>query len=142
MNRLLITLLLVFFAANLSAQRTNITGLWKTVDDNTGKVRSVVEIYEQNGKIYGKIKQLFREPHEVQDPVCKECTDHRKDKKVVGMEIISGLKKDGNEYSGGKIMDPENGKSYDCKLWVEDGKLKVRGYIAFIYRTQTWLPHH
>jgi uncharacterized protein (DUF2147 family) len=131
---------MIIFSTVLLAQRSSVIGQWKTVDDNTGKVRSVVEIYEKDGKIYGKIVKLFREPHEIQDPVCKACTDHRKDKKVVGMEIISGLSKDGNEYSDGEIMDPENGKSYSCKIWIEDGKLKVRGYIAFLYRTQTWLP--
>ncbi len=121
-------------------QQTDIFGKWKTIDDKTGKTKSIVEITERNGKAYGKIIQLFRPPNEDQDPVCMECTDHRKGQKVIGMEIISGLQRDGKEWSGGKILDPENGKEYTCKLWVEQGTLKVRGYIAFIYRTQIWLP--
>lgn len=140
MKKTVLFSLMIIFSTVLFAQRNSVLGQWKTVDDNTGRIRSVVEIYEKEGKIYGKIVKLFREPHEVQDPVCKACTDHRKDKKVVGMEIITGLAKDGDEYSDGVILDPENGKSYSCKIWVEDGKLKVRGYIAFLYRTQTWLP--
>jgi len=140
MRKTVLFSLMMIFSTVLLAQRSSVIGQWKTVDDNTGKVRSVVEIYEKNGKVYGKIVKLMREPHEDQDPVCKACTDHRKDKKIVGMEIISGLSKSGKEYSGGQIMDPENGKSYSCKIWIEDGNLKVRGYIAFLYRTQTWLP--
>ena len=61
-------------------------------------------------------------------------------KPIVGLEIIRDMKKDGDEYAGGDILDPENGKVYRCKIWVENGKLMVRGYIAFLYRTQTWLP--
>jgi uncharacterized protein (DUF2147 family) len=139
MKRTVLFSLIMIFSTVLLAQ-SSVIGQWKTVDDNNGRVRSIVEIYEKDGKIYGKIVKLFREPHEIQDPVCKACTDYRKDKKVVGMEIITGLSKNGNEYSSGVILDPENGKSYNCKIWVEDGKLKVRGYIAFLFRTQTWLP--
>lgn len=139
-TNLLFIILLLFVSVNAIGQRTSIFGEWKTVDDNTGKIRSIVEIYEKNGKAFGKIKKLFREPHEDQDPICVECTDHRKDKKVIGMEIISGMEKDGDEWEEGEILDPENGKTYNCKIWVEEGKLMVRGYIAFLYRTQTWLP--
>ncbi len=115
-------------------------GKWKTIDDETKKPKSIVEIYEKNGKIYGKVVKLFREPSEDQNPNCKECTGDRKGQKVLGMEIIRGLKKDGNEYEGGTILDPKNGKIYDCKMWVENGKLQVRGYVAFFFRTQVWLP--
>ena len=115
-------------------------GKWKTVDDNTGKTKSVVEITEKGGKLYGKVLQLF-DP-EKPDPVCEECAedDPRYMKPIVGLEIIRDMKKDGDEYAGGDILDPENGKVYRCKIWVENGKLMVRGYIAFLYRTQTWLP--
>jgi uncharacterized protein (DUF2147 family) len=115
-------------------------GKWKTVDDNTGKTKSVVEISERGGKLYGKVLQLF-DP-EKPDPVCEECAadDPRYMKPIVGLEIIRNMTKDGDEYAGGDILDPENGKVYRCKIWVENGKLMVRGYIAFLYRTQTWLP--
>ncbi len=118
----------------------SITGKWKTMDDETGKPRSIVEVYEKEGKVFGKIIELFREPDEDPDPICEECTDYRKDKKVIGMEIISEMKAKGDEYVDGEILDPENGKIYKCKLWIEEGNLKVRGYLYFLYRTQTWLP--
>lgn len=120
----------------------SIVGKWKTIDDNTGKTRSIVEIYEKGGLYYGKIIKLFREPGEEQDPVCDECEDHRKGEKIIGMEIISKMKynKSDEEYKKGEIMDPENGNIYDCRMWLEDGNLKVRGYLLFFYRTQTWLP--
>ncbi|MFK7952057.1 MAG: DUF2147 domain-containing protein [Ekhidna sp.] len=121
----------------------SVVGKWKTIDDNTGKTRSVVEIYEKEGLFYGKILKLFREPGEEQDPVCEECEDDRKGQKIIGMEIISEMKynKGDNEYKKGEIMDPESGNIYDCRLWLEDNKLKVRGYLLFFYRTQTWLPY-
>jgi len=125
-------------STSLNAQ--SIFGKWKTIDDNTGKVRSIVEIIRQDGKAYGRILKLYPEPGEDQDPICEECTDSRKNKKVIGMTIITDMVKDDNEWEDGQILDPENGKVYDCKLWVEKGQLKVRGYIAFFFRTQTWLP--
>jgi uncharacterized protein (DUF2147 family) len=76
------------------------------------------------------------------DPVCEECDsdDPRYMKPVVGLTVIRNMIKDDDKWEDGDILDPENGKVYRCKLWVEDGKLQVRGYIAFLYRTQTWLP--
>ncbi|WP_089357720.1 DUF2147 domain-containing protein [Ekhidna lutea] len=136
-----ITLLALFAATTLYSQ--SIVGKWKTIDDESGKPRSVVEIYEKGGKYFGKIVKLYREPGEDPDPICEECGDHRAGQKVIGMEIISDMKYDkgDNEYRKGEILDPENGNIYDCKLWVEDGNLKVRGYLLFFYRTQTWLPY-
>lgn len=93
----------------------------------------------KDGKAYGKIVKLFREPDEDQDPICDDCTDYRKNQKVLGMTIITDMVLDDDEWEDGEILDPKNGKIYDCKLWVEDGKLMVRGYIAFFFRTQTWL---
>lgn len=125
---------------SISIHAQSVIGRWKTIDDDSNKPKSIVEVYEKNGKIFGRIEKLYLEPGEDPDPVCDECTDHRKDKKVMGMMIITDMEKDGDEWNGGKILDPENGKIYRCKIWVEDGNLKVRGYIAFLYRTQTWLP--
>ncbi len=142
MNRLF-SLSLVILASICSIQLAaqSPVGKWKTIDDETGKVRSIVEIYEKNGKIYGKILKIFRAPTADQNPSCKSCSDDRKGQKIVGMEIIRGMKKDGSTYEDGTILDPETGKIYDCKMWVEGGKLQVRGYIAFFFRTQTWLPN-
>lgn len=131
----------MFVATMLHSQ--SIVGTWKTIDDESGKPRSVVDIYEKDGRYYGKIIKLFRDPGEDPDPICEECEDYRKGQKVIGMEIITDMKYDkgDDEYRKGEILDPENGNIYDCKLWVEDGKLKVRGYLLFFYRTQTWLPY-
>lgn len=141
MMKIQLTLIMLFAAGMLSAQ--SIAGTWKTIDDETGKPRSVVEIEERNGKYFGTITRLFREPGEEQDPICDVCPGKRKNQKVIGMEIITDMEYDAEdeEYTDGEILDPESGNLYDCKLWVEDGKLKVRGYVMFLYRTQTWLPY-
>ena len=115
----------------------SILGVWKTVDDDGKTAKSYVDLYEKGGKVFGKIVKLLQKP---QDQLCDKCKDDKKDKPVLGMEIISGLTKRGAVYSGGKILDPENGKTYDCKIWREGDTLKVRGYVAFFYRTQTWQP--
>lgn len=129
--------------AGFSFSQEAILGKWKTLDDETGKPRSVVEIYERGGKYYGKIIKLFREPDEEPDPLCTECEGELNGKKIIGMEIITDLKynKGDDLFHKGDILDPENGNVYDCKLWVKDGELKVRGYLLFFYRTQIWLPH-
>jgi uncharacterized protein (DUF2147 family) len=139
MNFLKIALFLTssLLVSNSFAQ--SIVGKWKTIDDETGKEKSIVEIFIEDGKAYGKIIKLFRTPDEDQDPICDVCTDHRKDKKIIGMTIITDMVMDDDEWDDGEILDPNNGKVYDCKLWVEDGTLQVRGYIAFFFRTQTWL---
>ncbi|PIB37317.1 hypothetical protein BFP72_00285 [Reichenbachiella sp. 5M10] len=123
--------------------QASIVGRWKTIDDETGKPKSVVEIYEVEGKYFGKVLKLFRGEGEDPDPVCKECDpqDDRYQQRVIGMDIIRDLEQDGDEFEDGTILDPANGKVYDCKLWIEDGTLQVRGYIAFLYRTQTWKRH-
>jgi uncharacterized protein (DUF2147 family) len=136
-SKFFIAIIFILLAMQLQAQ--SVVGRWKTIDDETKKPKSIVEIYEQNGKIYGKIIKLFRTPQEDQDPVCDKCTDFRKGKKIIGLNIITDMQKDGDEYVDGKILDPKNGKIYNCKLWVENGNLMVRGYVAFFFRTQTWV---
>jgi uncharacterized protein (DUF2147 family) len=113
----------------------SILGVWKTIDDDGKTAMSHVEIYEREGKVFGKIVKLLQDPP---DSLCDKCTGNKKDKPVLGMEIIDGLSKDGLAYSGGKILDPDNGKTYTCKIWREGDTLKVRGYVAFFFRTQTW----
>lgn len=121
-----------------------ILGRWKTIDDETGRVKSVVEITERNGMIYGTIVELFRLPDEDPDPICDQCEDDRKDQKALGMEIVRDMVQDGNdfEWEDGTICDPKNGKVYDCEMWIDPtnpDELKVRGYILFLFRTQTWV---
>jgi uncharacterized protein (DUF2147 family) len=136
MKTLFIFICTLFLITTVSAQ-SGIEGRWKTFDEETGAMKSIVEISIKDGKLYGRIVQLS--PESDVNKVCSECTDHRKGAKILGMEIISGLTKDGNEWTGDRaILDPENGKLYDVKIWLEDGKLQVRGYIAFLFRTQTW----
>lgn len=121
-----------------------IVGKWKTIDDNTNQPRSIVEIYKNGEKYFGKVLTTYPKPGEDPDPICDECKDHRKGQKIIGMEIIKDLTYDqkNDQYHKGEILDPENGNIYDCKLWVsDDGSLKVRGYLLFFYRTQTWLPY-
>ncbi|MCK5349485.1 MAG: DUF2147 domain-containing protein [Desulfobacula sp.] len=129
------------FVFSAYAQDTSIVGKWKSIDDKTKEPKSIVQIYEQDGKYFGQIKELFRKPGEDPDPVCDKCKDDdpRKDQPTKGMIIIQDLVKKGEKYSGGTILEPSTGKIYRCELWVKDGKLMLRGYIAFFYRTQTWL---
>jgi len=121
-----------------------VEGYWKTIDDETGKPRSIVHITVVDGKLQGRIVQLFRQPGEAKDPDCTECQDDLHMKKIVGMEIVSGLKGEGDDWNGGSIMDPGKGKTYGCNMQLQDEgkKLKVRGYlgIAMLGRTQYWYP--
>ena len=113
-------------------------GTWKTVDDEEGTVKSHVEIYEKDGKLHGKVIKLI----DPEGTTCIKCKGDKKDQPIVGMEIMWGLKPDGDhKWKGGKIMDPKNGKEYKCKLELkDDNTLDVRGFIGFslIGRTQTW----
>ncbi len=143
MKRLVLLISVFMFLAMSSAlfaQKDPIIGKWKTIDDETGEPKSIVEIYMRNGKFYGRVDSLFRKPGEDPNPKCDKCPedDPRYNKPVLGMEIIKDMVKDGDEYVGGTILDPKKGKIYRCKLWIEDGKLMVRGYLAIFYRTQTW----
>ena len=134
-----------FFTINLNAQHEDITGLWKTIDDETGQPKSIVKLYLNDGKLYGDVVKLFRKPGEDPDPICDKCDedDPRYNQKILGMTIITDMEyqKDDNEWEDGEIMDPKKGKIYDCKLWVENGKLQVRGYVLFFHRTQEWLRY-
>lgn len=140
MKYCLVVFLSVFgFSMGLQAQ--SIVGKWKTIDDVSGKERSVVEIFQKGDKYFGKIIKFFPQPGDDPDPVCDECKGDKKGEKIVGLQIIEHMEQKGDQYNDGEILDPENGKVYDCKLWVQDGNLKVRGYLLFLYRTQTWLPY-
>lgn len=132
------TVLICMLVVSFTFAQGNVTGKWKTIDDETGKMKSIVEIKVVDGKLYGTILKL--KPGSDPNKVCTECEDHRKGQKIVGMQIITGLEKDDDVWEGDDgILDPENGNLYDCKIWEEDGKLQVRGYIGFFFRTQTWI---
>jgi uncharacterized protein (DUF2147 family) len=135
MRVLIIILLGCCSVVALSTHAENITGKWRTIDDETGKAKSIVEIYEEGGKYYGRVLDLLLKPD---DTLCDKCKDDLHNKTVVGMVILSDMQKEGDEYNSGEILDPAKGNFYRCKMWLEDGNLQVRGYIAFLYRTQTW----
>lgn len=132
--------LLALFIGNLALAQSEIHGKWKSFDDETLEAKSVVDIFEKEGKYYGRIIRLFRKANEDPDPICTECDteDPRFNKKVIGMEILRDMKKIGNEFSEGTILDPKNGKIYNCKIWIEGSDLKLRGYWGPFFRTQTW----
>ncbi|WP_156885766.1 DUF2147 domain-containing protein [Massilia niastensis] len=125
------------------AQTASPTGLWKTIDDETGKPKALVRVTEDQGVLSGKIEKLFRAADQDQNPKCTACEGQRKDQPLIGMTILSGLKKDGSEYTGGEILDPAKGKTYKSKAALKDGgsKLEVRGYIGapMFGRSQTWV---
>lgn len=112
-------------------------GLWNTIDDTSGEAKSTVELYMEGDRLYGRIIELIN-PDEP-NPVCEQCTGEKLNQPVIGLTIIEGLSFDGDYWSDGEILDPENGKSYDCRIWREGNKLMVRGYIGFFYRTQSWI---
>lgn len=119
--------------------QNSVTGKWKTIDDETGKAISVVEIFESKGKIYGKVIEIFNPNN--RNRVCENCSGSDHNKPILGMIVIKGLTKDGTEYSNGKILDPKHGKLYKCYITLESpDKLKVRGYIgiSLLGRTQYW----
>ena len=130
------------FLISITSFCQSVEGKWKTIDDETGEVKSIVEIYKSGDALHGKIVKLFRKPTEDPNPKCTLCEDDRKNQTILGMEIIRDLKQDDDEWEDGTICDPKTGKVYDCSLWVDEddpNKLQVRGYIAFFFRTQTWI---
>jgi uncharacterized protein (DUF2147 family) len=139
MKRLLAAIALVWAGSALAQTPV---GVWQSVDDKTSEAKSQIRITESGGVLTGRIEKLLRKEAR-QDAVCDECTDDRKGKPLVGLEIIRGAKKaEGKEaWEDGKILDPENGKSYTLRLTPVDGgrKLEVRGSVLGIGRTQTWV---
>ncbi len=126
--------------AGYAADPASPVGRWKTFDDKTGQARALVRIYEQNGKLFGRIDQTFKPGGDAR--VCAPCTDDRKGQPIVGLVIIRNMKQDGDEYNGGDILDPESGSVYRCKMHLEQNgaRLVLRGYIGFSFlgRSQTW----
>lgn len=118
-------------------------GLWKNIDDMTGKPKALIRITETRGELQGQIEKLYLAPGLDPNPRCDKCSGDKKDQPVLGMVFMSGLKKNGNEYTDGQILDPDNGKLYRSKLSVVDGgkKLNVRGYIGvpMFGRSQIWV---
>ena len=138
-----ITACLLSFAALAAQAQATPAGLWKTVDDDTGKEKSLVRIAESGGVYTGKIEKLLDPAR--QDAKCDKCSDERKDQPVLGMTIIRNIKHNAGDaalWDGGEILDPNNGKTYKLRVKPVEGgqKLEVRGYIGapLLGRTQTW----
>ena len=128
--------------ASTIAMAASPVGLWKTIDDKTGKPRSLIRIHESNGVYSAVVEKGLREG-DTGDAVCDKCTDERKDQKIIGMTIAKSLTEKNGIYQGGQILDPENGKTYKCKMKLDEtgNKLEVRGFvgISLLGRSQTWL---
>jgi len=137
-NKILIPLLLLGLTF---AHGQSIFGKWKTIDDRTGKPKAIIDIYENNGKMYGKVLKIVEKGKE--NSLCTKCDGDLKDKPVVGMRIIDAAVHQGKGvYKGDTLFDPEQAMTFRCKIWLDpenSNQLKVRGYLAFIYRTQTWV---
>ena len=125
-----------------AAQSSTPAGVWKTVNER-GEVEGLVRIEEVAGELRGTVQKVYSPPAPNANPLCLDCAGERKGKPVIGMQILSGLRWDGEQYSGGEILDPNNGRSYRCLMRLTDDgrKLEVRGYIglSLFGRTQVWL---
>jgi len=143
MMKHVITACLLSLAALAAQAQATPAGLWKTVDDDTGKEKSLVRIAEAGGVYTGKVEKLLDPAR--QDARCDKCSDERKDQPVLGMTILRNIKQNAGDatlWDGGEILDPNNGKTYKLRVKPVDGgqKLEVRGYIGapLLGRTQTW----
>ncbi len=137
--------LLMVSSLFVSAEYISPEGYWKTIDDDTGEVKSIVKVWiDSNGKLLGQILKIFPKEGEDPDPVCDKCKGKLKNVKTLGMVFMWGFYRKDNKWVNGEIVDPENGKQYHCQVYTKkEGKeLKVYGYIKLIFkigRTQTWL---
>ncbi|MDR2852933.1 MAG: DUF2147 domain-containing protein [Burkholderiaceae bacterium] len=139
MKRALAAFTLPLLAGAALAQSSPV-GLWRNIDDHTGKAKAEIRIEERAGVLVGRVEKTLVTS---ESPTCDLCTDDRKGKPILGLEIIRGVhqaKDDANVWEGGKILDPENGKEYRTRLTPIDGgkKLQVRGYLGPFFRTQIW----
>lgn len=146
-RRLLTMVALLAVHANVHATAPASTadspvGLWKIIDDRDGTPRALVRISETDGEYRGAIEQGLR-PGDDDSAVCDKCKGPRRGQRLIGMAIVTGIKKQGDEYAGGEILDPDNGQIYRCKMTLRDGgrTLEVRGFIgiSLFGRTQTWV---
>ncbi len=147
----LFVIITISLSAQVNINGKDCTGTWKTIDDETGVTKSTVRVYKKGKLYYGQVMEIL-DPQALvdsgkdryEDILCDDCPEGRgKDQPVMGLEIIWEMELDNDKWSGGKIMDPENGKIYTCTIWMDEDDstgdtLKVRGWLAFFFRTQTW----
>ena len=133
--------LLRFLPASAAARESTPVGVWRTFDEYTGRERGVVRIWEQHGVLYGRVEHTT-DPAEGKR-ICDKCQDDRKDRPILGLNIIRGLRRDGDRWDGGEILDPNSGRTYGCSMWVKDGgeKLVVRGFygVSLLGHSQVWV---
>jgi len=136
MKRIVLLFLVLVVSFSMSSQ--SIIGKWKTIDGVTGKEKSIVEIYKENGKVFGKIIEIL-DPKD-KDALCNNCEDDEYNTPILGLVLIKNMQKIGKYYKKGSIFDPEHGKKFRCRLMLTNNPdvLQVRGYIAFLYATQYW----
>ena len=132
MKKILLTCLLVL-SSHIAVAKESVVGFWTTIDDETKTPKSVVQIYEYQGKIFGRVVDLIKN----KDAVAKI----NGSPKIKGLDIIWDLEQKGSKYTGGEILDPVKGKVYGCEIWREGDNLIVRGKIAFLGRNQTWIKN-
>ena len=133
----IICVFFITFSFSMNAQ--TIFGAWNSFDEETNRLESVIEVYEKNDQAFAKITKITNLDN--QGAICINCSGERKNAPILGMNILTGLKKDGDEWSGGKILDPKNGKEYKCYIQLlDENTLKIRGYIGFSMfgRTAIW----
>ncbi len=141
-----IGLCLFALGTRLSADQAPVNtpvGYWKTIDDKTGKPRSIVKIFEANGELHGRIEKLLDVPSGAKAPSCDKCPGDKKGKPVLGLEFLWGFKRDGANWGEGAVLDPEEGKVYKANLELLDGgkRLKLFGFVRVLVkigRSQTW----
>ena len=142
-RRIAFALMTVMAAPLAWAGSDSAVGLWKSIDDNSGNARALIRIVEQQGSLRGTIEEVFPQPGREAHTTCEKCEGDDKGAPIVGLTTLTGLEKQGDEYTNGKILDPENGKVYSSNArLIDDGaKLEVRGYIGLpvLGRTQTWI---
>ncbi|MCA0931514.1 DUF2147 domain-containing protein [Lutimonas saemankumensis] len=137
--RKVIYVCMIFALISFSSRAQGVLGKWHSIDPDTGAKESVIQVYKEGNKLYGKIIEILNE--EDKDKTCTECTGKDKNVPIQGLVIVRGLSEEGDEWTGGKVLDPKNGKLYKCYISLEsEDKLKLRGYIGFslIGRTEYW----
>ncbi len=129
---------LFVFLSSLAAHAQSALGTWLTKDDETGELKSHIQIYEGGGKVYGKVVKVLR-PNAPKN--CEKCPGERKNQPLLGMVLLVNMLQKNGLWESGDILDPEKGKWYSCKIWLKEGDpntLVVRGYLGPFYRTQYW----
>ncbi|MFM6964486.1 MAG: DUF2147 domain-containing protein [Sphingomonadales bacterium] len=140
MNRFFV--FLCFLLLSLWSFGQTCTGYWITIDDATGYKKSIVELYKKEGVLYGKVVYIYKRGKDGPHSKCTECSGKLYNQPIMGMLIVKQMQWDGSQWENGTILDPDNGKTYDCTMWLnasDKDKLNVRGYIGPFFRTQEWI---